>query len=320
MLSEVKLRISMTLVLFVASSVGVGSAQVTRNFHRAFAVSMVKPVNLKIDLLEGDLRIAYARDGQVSISVAAENASDMDLESLSTRLMMAQTGNHLELGERPDPGAQNLKVTFTIDVPYRTEVHTSLQRGKQTITGIMGPVNAESGIGNIEVSYVSLGVTATARTGNLNFEAVGDRIEARTGHGNVICQRAPQGISAETEDGDISIALIGASTAAVKRGNGRIEVGGARGVLFASTSTGDLHVKAVPREDWQLSSESGTIRVELPPKVDFELDAATTSGQLMIRRDDLVEPSAGLRHLAQKANAGGKRIEVRTNTGNVVIE
>jgi hypothetical protein len=319
MVRELKLRHSVTLVLFLASSARLGSGQVSREFHRAFAVSPVESVSLRVDFLEGDLRIGYARDGEITFSVAAEDSTSLDLESLSSRLVMTQTGNSFEIWERPGAGSQNLRLTYAIDVPYRTEVHGSVRRGKQTITGIMGPVSAETGIGDIEVSYISLGVVATARTGNLNFEVVGGKIEAHTGHGAIACQRASQGIEAETGDGNISLAVVGDSTAVVKSGNGRIDVGGTHGILVASTSAGDLHVEAVPHEDWQLQSLSGTVRVELPPAASFELDAATTSGQLTLDRDDLAEPDSGVRHCNQRVKGGRKRIQVRSNAGNIVI-
>jgi len=63
-----KLRRPVTLVLFLASTVGVGAGQASREFHRTFAVSLAEPLSLQVDLL----RIAYARDGEVSISVAAQ--------------------------------------------------------------------------------------------------------------------------------------------------------------------------------------------------------------------------------------------------------
>jgi len=319
MASTLKLRRPVTLVLFLAFTVGVGAGQVSHEFHHTFAVSLAKPLSLQVDLREGDLRIAYARDGEASISVAVQNASGIDLTSLATRLVLTQTGNRLEVRERPGTSSPTLKLTYTIDVPYRTEVHASLQRGRQTITGIMGPVSAEVGDGDIELSYISLGAAADARTGNLSFEVVGGRIEARTGQGKIACQRAPQGISAETQDGDISLSIVGASTAIVKSGSGRIDVGGARGTLLISTNAGDLHVKAVPHEDWQLSSKSGTVRIELPPASSFDLDAVSDSGDVVIARDDLDKPATGDRRLNRKANGGGKRIEVRTESGRIVV-
>ena len=319
MISELKLRQSATLVLFLALSAGVGAGQVSREFYRRFAVSPSESLRLQVGLLEGDLRIGYARDGEIAVTVAAQDATRLDLETLASRLVIAQSANNLEIWERPGTGSQNLNLTYTIDVPYRTEVHASVRRGKQTITGIMGPVSAETGIGDIEVSYISLRVAVTARTGNLNFEVVGGRIEARTGQGTISCQRAPQGISAETEDGDISLMIVGPSTATVKRGAGRIDAGGLRGTFVASTDAGHLHVKAVPHEDWHLSSMSGTIRVELPPTARCDVDAGTTSGDVFINRKDVERIGEDVRHVCQRINGGGKRIEVRTLSGNVIV-
>jgi len=320
MLSQLKVLHSVALVLFLVSSAVVGAGQVSPKFHRTFAVSLAESVGLRLDLLEADLRVGYARDGEIAVSVATQDATSLDLESLSSRVVTAQTGNNLEIWERPGAGSPNLKLVYTIDVPYRTEVHASVQRGRQTITGIMGPVSAETGIGDIDVSYIAQDVTATTRMGNLNFEVVGGRIKARSGQGAIACQRVPQGIGAETDDGDISLAVVGDSTAIVQSGNGRIDVGGARGTLLASTAGGDVHVKALPHQDWQLSSKSGTVRIDFPPATGFYLDAVTSSGELKVRRDGLDKTNSGLRHITQDVNAGGERVGVRTDTGNIIIE
>src|SRR5262249_1080015 len=264
-----KFRGPVTLVLFLVSIVGAGAGQVSQEFHRALGVSLAEAVSLHVDLLDGDLRIAYARDGEVSIAVTAQSVFSVDPASLSNLLVIAKSGDRVEVREQPGAESSSLKLVYAIDVPYRTEVDASVNHGKQTITGIMGPVNAEVGDGDVDLSYVSLGVSAQARTGNLSFEVVGGRIEAHTGQGNITCLRAPRGINAETQDGDISLAVVGASTAVVKSGHGRIDVGGAHGGLLASTSAGDLHVKAVPHDDWQLNSKSGTIRIELPSGSSF---------------------------------------------------
>jgi hypothetical protein len=317
---ELKPSRAMTLVALLASSLGVNASLVSREIHRTFAVSTAEPVSLLVELREGDLRIAYAREGEVSISAVPQDASNIDLESLATRVAITQAGNRVEIRERRGSDNQSLKLTYTIDVPYRTEIRSSVQHGNQTMTGVMGPVSAKGGSGDIEVTYISLGVVASAQTGNVSCEVVGGRIEVRTGAGNIECRRALQGIDAETGSGEIALAVVGSSVAVVRGGVGRIDIAGARGPLFASTSAGDLHVKAVPHEDWQLSSSSGTIRIELPPGAGFDLDAATGFGDVVIRREDLKKPDAEFRRITQRANAGGKRIEIRSDDGDIVIE
>jgi Putative adhesin len=305
----------MLVIAVVGCCLKQGSAQQIR---RTFQVSIGEPVTLHVELDRGDLQIGYARDGEVAITVVASGNSDASPGSpLAAQFPVVATNNHIEVRNRSDfsPGV----LTYHIDVPYRTEVDASLEYGKAKISGILGPVNVRVGFGDIEASRISLGTTAHTRTGELNFDLVGGRIEAQTEHGNVVCQRASQGISAETGDGDIFLAVVGASDAIVKTGGGRIDAVGIRGPLHASASSGEIFVRAVPHDDWQLSSISGTVRVQLPHGSGFDLDLATNSGEVVIGRTDLKNPNAGVHHINEKANGGGKRIEVRTESGRIVI-
>jgi Putative adhesin len=113
--------------------------------------------------------------------------------------------------------------------------------------------------------------------------------------------------------------VIGPSTATVSKGTGRIEVGGARGSLVGSTDAGDLHVKAIPRDHWQLRSASGNVLLNLPPLARVELYASTDSGAFQFDRDDVARPEARLHHFHQKISGGSKQIEVRTRSGKIVI-
>ena len=113
--------------------------------------------------------------------------------------------------------------------------------------------------------------------------------------------------------------VVGPSTAVVKKGTGRINVGGARGSLAGSTDQGDLYIKAIPHEDWQLSSASGDVRLELPPSAKFELEASTKTGALQFDRDDITRPEADVLQFRQAINGGGKRIAVHTESGRIVI-
>jgi hypothetical protein len=78
-------------------------------------------------------------------------------------------------------------------------------------------------------------------------------------------------------------------------------------------------MKAMPHDDWLLNSASGNIRIELPPGARFDFDAATKDGEILVDRDDVQRPNAEVHSLYQKANGGGKRIELRTNSGKIVI-
>jgi len=156
-------------------------------------------------------------------------------------------------------------------------------------------------------------------SGNIDLQVIGEHVEARTNRGNITGERLAQGIDARTGDGDVSLIVVGPSTAVVEKGNGRIDVGGARGALTCSTEGGDLHVQAVPHGYWKLNSASGVIRLDLPPAANFDLDISDDSGEIQIERDDLSRPSSDAHRVSQRVGGGDKRIEVHTVTGRITI-
>ncbi|MFI5174468.1 MAG: DUF4097 family beta strand repeat-containing protein [Terriglobia bacterium] len=311
------------LAVVLTASADPALAQPTREFHRTLAVTANDPVTLDVGLSKGELYIAYGRDDQVSIAaiVQVPAGANANTEVPDAAPSIEQNGNHLRIRELSRAGLAEgrIKIVWRIDVPYRTEVDSLVENGKQTITGIMGPVKAGTRKGDIKVSYVSKGVTAEAGSGDLDLEVIGERAEARTGNGNISCIRVVEGAKAVTEKGDIVFMVVGPSQANVKTGNGRIEVGGARSSFSGSTAGGDLHVKAIPHGDWQLNSVSGNIRVELPPAARFEVKATTNAGEVLVDRDDMPRSIAEARHVDQKVNGGGRHIEVHTETGNIAI-
>lgn len=311
------------LVVGLTVSAQPGFAQSACEFHRTLSVTASDPVTLDVQLTDGELQIACGRNEQVSIAAFAHVPVGVKAgtEFLATALAVEQDGNHVRIRHLSNigPEKRRTRIVCRIDLPYLTEVHSVVENGKQTITGIMGPVDARTKNGDIKVSYVSKGVLAEAGSGNLDLQVIGEHIEARTGNGNISCVRVAQGASAETEDGDIVLKVVGPSNATVKTGTGRIDVGGARGTFTGSTTGGDLHIKAMPHDDWRLTSASGNIRIELPPAAKFEVDATTNFGNVLIERDDIERPDAEVRQLHKKVNGGGKRVEVHTDRGKIVI-
>jgi hypothetical protein len=298
-------------------------ARVTAEIHRTLVVPSTEQVMLDVEVPSGDLQILYGREGQVSIAGFATASADVKLDDnfFPTVLTIEQEENHVTIRHVPEPAypEKGIGLLYRIDVPYRTAVTSKLDRGKQNISGILGPVKAVTRDGDIKASYVSKGLQARADNGNLDIQVIGEHVEAQTGRGNISCSRVAQGVSAETEDGDITLIVVGPSTATVKKGIGRIDVGGARGSLVGSTDGGDLHVRAIPHDNWQLRSASGNVRLDLPPAAKLELDVSTASGELQVDREDIAKPNSDPHHFYWTLNGGGKRIEVRTVSGRIMI-
>jgi hypothetical protein len=297
-------------------------AQTSAEYHKSLPVSNAEPVVLSVEMRRGDVEILYNRDGQVSISAVGQAAGDSSLDDnfFPTTLAIQQSGNHICLRQLSNTtySEDKIRVRLRIDVPYRTEVSSMVGEGSQTIRGVSGPVLARADKGDIKASYVSKTLRARTGNGNVELQVIGKHVDAKAVTGNISGQRLPQGITSDTNDGDITLMVVGPSTATVEKGSGRIDVGGARGSLALSTDAGDLHVEAVPHDDWKLNSASGTIRLDLPPVANAALDASTDSGELQFERDDISNGGERLRKVAEQRNVD-KHIEVHTRSGRIVI-
>jgi DUF4097 and DUF4098 domain-containing protein YvlB len=312
----------MAVALALLTCASMTFAQLTSEFHRTLTVTSAESVMLDIEISNGDLQIRYGRDGQVSISGVAKPSANVQVDEkfFAPVLAIDQEGNHLHIRNVPQVAFPEtaISVLYRIDVPYRTQVTSRVSQGKQNISGVLGPVNAVTDKGDIAAAYISKGVQTQVGSGNLDLQVIGEHVEAKAGSGNISCTRLPQGVNAETGDGDITLMVVGPSKAVVKKGNGRIEVGGARSSFVGSTDGGDLHVKAIPHEDWHLTSATGRVRLELPPVPKFELDASTETGRFQIDLDGIANPDSDIHQFREKVNGGGKRIEVHTDSGRIV--
>jgi len=260
------------------------------------------PLVLDIALSRCDLNIRYSREGEIRISGFAKNPADKSAEQFfKAGLVITQDKLHVTIKNAPN--APDAAVQIELDVPYRTELNSVVTgAGNQKLIGIAGPAKLQSGEGDIDVTFVRLGL-----------------VRARTGKGKISCTRVIQ-LDVETGEGNISLMEVGLSKAVVKKGPGRIEVGGARDTLEATTDSGALHIKAVPLANWQLKSSSGNIRIELPPKLNFEIAASTPSGNISIEHEGMQQPEGNVHEFHQAVNGGGKHIQAQSVSGNITIE
>jgi hypothetical protein len=261
------------------------------------------PVVLDIALSRGDLNIRYQREGEIRISGFAKTPADKSAaeQFFKSGLIITQDKQHVTI--RSAPNAPDVAVQIELNVPYRTELTSVVTGiGNQKVIGIAGPAKLQSGEGDMDVTFVRLGL-----------------VQARTGKGKITCTRVIQ-LDVETGEGNITLLEDGYSKAVVKKGTGRIEVGGVRNTLEATTDKGLLHIKAVPNDDWKLNSGSGNIRIELPPKLSFDIAVSTASGSISSERDDVKPPEGSIHGFQQKVNGGGKHIQVQSVSGNISIE
>jgi hypothetical protein len=273
-------------------------------FEKVLDVGIEKPVALEIAVSKGDVFVGYSHDGQVSIELIPKDTTIPKAavdEFIKNNLRIEQKEYHVTIRAAaaavPAPA-----FLYRFGVPFRTELISSVETGNQKVLGIAGPVDFTAGVGDIDANLV-------------RFAAV----KARTGRGKISCTRVVQ-VEAETGSGNINLMEDGATKAVIKKGLGRIEIGGSRGSVEASSDGGEIHIKAVPNNDWRLTTVSGNIRIELPPKAQFEFDASTVGGEVSVEREGMLSPIGDTHHLHDKVGGGGKQIQAHTVNGNITVQ
>src|SRR6202007_2936066 len=97
-------------------------------------------VTLDVDVAAGELQVSYGRDGELSIAASARSSAQAGIadDFFSTVLSIEQSGNHIKI-HTSDAAAyeERIRVLYRIDVPYRTELTSKINSGKQVITGIL---------------------------------------------------------------------------------------------------------------------------------------------------------------------------------------
>jgi hypothetical protein len=184
---------------------------------------------------------------------------------------------------------------------------------------------AKSGSATIEVSGV---------TGGLDLNVVG---------GTVVVSSRPRELNIEAMDGDVRV-MAGAEWLRVKTATGAIEVRGGSDDAGLSTVSGPIRVldgryergkfETVTgdityrgdvgfRGSMDLTTHSGRIELQLPPRPDLELDAATVTGSIenavTSTRPITGREGRGM-ELGFSSGGGGTRVVIRSFKGNVALK
>lgn len=277
------------------------------DFKRSFEVPFTDHVILDVAVPEGDVNIAFLHAGELTISATARSDNDKPVPAdfFENSLKIERDGGQIRVRFVPNPrySTRDFKITYNIDVPNAIEVNSSVENGRQTVSGVTGPVKLLSGSGDIKAYYIAT------------------TLEAKTGSGNISVIRTGGAAKVETGAGNISLKDIGpGSVAAVKKGTGRIEMDGVSGSFSGATAGGELDVKGGVYGDWELKSASGNIRILVSKEFKYDIDASTHSGQLAVHNEDIDAQGKDVREFRQKINGGGKVVRARTESGNIFFD
>ena len=162
-----------------------------------------------------------------------------------------------------------------------------------------------------------------SRDGSLLVERVDGKLDLRTNDGRVRVIDATGQLLAESDDGSIECEDVTGQIEARTR-DGSVRISGTPTVLRAQSGDGSIVLKirrgAVMAEDWSVSTDDGSISVELPDSFNGEIEADPGSDGRTRSELALVNVTGGTRserRLRGRAGDGGHTFRLRTSDGTI---
>jgi DUF4097 and DUF4098 domain-containing protein YvlB len=271
----------------------------TRNFKLTGQPEVV------LDTFDGAIEIhSWDRDEvEVEIEKRAMEQSLIDeikvhAEQKGNRVEVRVTGPahefHMTIGRNMSPSAR-----LRVALPRASRVQASSSDGSIRIADVDGAITLRTADGSVAATRVSGDISIRTEDGTIRLERAAGKLDLETGDGSIVVDARPTVLRLKTGDGSIR-AQIDADSAMA--------------------------------EDWDLSTEDGSVVLTLPSSFDGELDAETRDGTVRATHpllrdvdrerasDDGDERRERRRSMRARMGDGGKALRVRTGDGSIRIE
>ncbi len=301
-------RIAARALLMTCLAVLPAAASVKGSFERSYSVS--GQVDLEVLTRSGDITLRPGPAGVVTIrgKIFVSNRlwdhwsseKPPEVVELEKNPPIRQSGNAVNIDY---VNVHNISIDYEITAPLDTKLKTRTGSGDQTIEGLRTAAELESGSGDLRLS-----------------DMVGG-LHVHTGSGNVEARGVDGAFSAEAGSGDITLESKGPGTVQVHTGSGDIRLRGVNGSLRVEAGSGDVEVDGSQAGPWELRTGSGNVEVRLPSDAAFDLDATTSSGELVVDHPVTMTIQGDVRGSRRSVNGkvggGGSQLLIHTGSGDV---
>jgi len=249
------------------------------------------PGSGKIKIENANGKTAVIGEDRSDVTVRVVKTARAESEDAARKLLeriqveVSDAGDHLGL---------------EVDVPKRWNRHGSANLEVRVPRGMR--VGVFSSNGSVSIEGLRGDVVSRSSNGSICVEDVHGDVDVQTSNGKVCCS-----------------CTCGRLTA--RSSNRKIEIGEHEGSVDAATSNGLIHasVESLGPEGLILSTSNGRIVVELPEKVDADVDLRVDNG--VIRNHRELDGAAGERagRLRGRLGRGGVPIKLRTSNGSISL-
>jgi hypothetical protein len=271
-----------------------------------------KAERLVLRFPDGELIVLPSDDGKIGLELELRGNP---LHLHSWRPSIRASEGILVVADEPFDDVVAMVARIRVPSCFRDiEAHST--SGSIEIRGLAADLLANTGSGSIRV-FDGASVEATSSEGKVEVESSAS-VSAKLATGTLRCRDISGSVSAETQSGDVSVEAIGGNVV-VMSASGDISVLKPGGRLRVVGGTGDVELEIAGRFlGGEVSTTSGDVSLALIGS-DLELRAETLSGELNAPGADLAL-TTGPRRCALRLGDGGRRLHVRSVSGDIEIE
>lgn len=228
---------------------------------------------------------------------------------------MRRSEGILVLADESPGGVRVSEARIRLPAAFRDiEAHSS--SGSIDVRGIDADLLATTESGDIRISGGSM-VELSSETGGVEAEGAAC-LSVHVGSGSLRCRDIVGPVSVETSSGDVSVESASGNVVIISA-SGDVSVQKPGGRLRISTGSGDVELELAGRfQGGEVSTSSGDVTLSLAG-ADLELRAETLSGSLDAPGAEL-SVTSGPRRCALRLGEGGRRLHIRSVSGDVEID
>jgi DUF4097 and DUF4098 domain-containing protein YvlB len=322
-----------------------------RNLNRQIPAGAL----VDIQVPHGDVTVTPSGDDQIHVQahqvVYASNDRDArrNLEALAPQLSVNGKNVTLRAADGSDGRAD-----LTIEIPNGAVPTVTAGHGDVTIEGLAGDANVTAGRGDVKADNLGGGLHVQMSKGEFSAHAVAGELSLQ-GRLDDVSISDVQGKVALDGDffGDTDLAHIAAPVhfhssrtdvevdsipGDLAIDSGDLQLNNATGPARISTSakdvectgiTGELHVEdgdgdisvgaIAPLGELQIHNRNGDIHLTVPQGAGFQLQATARNGNIDSKLDVPVRSAGEGQSIAGKVGAGGPRVELVADHGDIDI-
>lgn len=289
-------------------------AKIERVVEKTFTVQ--PGGKLSVETQGGDVRILTSNEATVKVTAkeriraSSESEADELLQKLTLNIEQVPEGvSALAKYEKAMGGFHfgswpPVQVDFTVTVPANYNVSLKTSGGDIKIADLAGKVYARTSGGDVTLGKITGEIDAGTSGGDVSLAEGGAAVKLSTSGGNIHVDRAVGETDLDTSGGDIVIKSV-------------------ENTLHASTSGGNVTagIAGALKGDCRLGTSGGRVRVTVDKGTAFNLDAATSGGEVDAAGLTITieKGGAGRSRLAGKVNGGGPLLRLRSSGGDVSV-